>query len=168
MKKLSLIIAGLLVTGCILAQDLSVPLLTDNQKEEVLFQHVMAYATTGIAFAKSKGVTPEEYGIFIGKAFTGFWDPSAGFPIFAAQMMYILAGLYPENQMEIVEQDANMVQFRLKNVDLSFRAGPMFGISYQEFLDCSAGIISTLADHMGVNFSHKMDGEWYEVTFIKK
>jgi hypothetical protein len=148
-----------------LAQDLVVPQLSQEQKEEVLFQHVMAYATTGIAFAKSKGVSPEDYGRFIGKSFSSFWDQNAGYKMFAGQLMYILSGLYPDNQMEILEQNDRMIRFRMKNVDLSFQNGPMFGVAYQEFLDCSFGIISELAAYMGVDFSHRMEGEWYEVTF---
>lgn len=168
MKKLSSLIVILSVSGCLLAQDLIVPQLTQEQREDVLYQHVMAYAITGIAFAKSEGTTPEDYGRFIGKSFASFWDPSAGYQMFAEQLMYILAGLHPDNQMEIVEQDGQMVRFRLKNVDLFFQNGPVFDVTYQEFLDCSYGIIAALATYMGVEFSHRMDGEWYEVTFKEK
>ena len=168
MKKWSLLALGLFVACSLLAQDLVVPRLTQEQKEDVLYQHVMAYAITGISFAKSEGNTPEEYGRFIGKSFSSLWDPSAGYDMFAGQLMYILAGLHPDNQMEIVEQDGKMIRFRMKNVDLFFQNGPVFDVTYQEFLDCSYGIISELAGYMGVDFSHRMEGEWYEVTFREK
>ena len=167
MKRMNLLIIGL-ITGTFLyaQQGLTVPQLTQDQKQEVLFQHVMAYATTGISFGKTQGVSPEEYGRFIGKSFTGAWDPSAGYQMFAGQLMYILAGMYPDNQMEILEQDDKMIRFRMKNVDIFFRNGPVFGVTFEELLQCSKGIISELGDYMGVEFSHKwVDNTWYEVTF---
>ncbi|NQU84798.1 MAG: hypothetical protein HQ541_03475 [Mariniphaga sp.] len=45
----------------------------------------------------------------------------------------------------------------------------MLGITYEEYLECSFGIISTLAQHMNTSFSHKITDEiWYEVTFKAK
>jgi len=147
-------------------QALNVPQLTQEQKTEVLFQHVMAYATTGIAFAKSQNVRPGEYVRFIGHSFTPFWDPEGGYQMFAGQLMYILEGMYPDPQMEILEQNETMIRFRMKNVDLFFRNGPAFGVSLQEFLDCSEGIVSALADFMKVDFNYQwVDNTWYEITF---
>ena len=151
------------------AQDgFSVPELTDDQKMEVLYQHVMSYATTGLAFAKTKGTSPREYGSFMGKQFTAFWDPSGGFPVLVNQMMYILAGMHPDNQMEILEQNDQMIRFRLKNVDLMFRQGPIFGVTYEELLETSYGIINEISQFMGAGFRHEQTADgWYVVTMEK-
>lgn len=161
---LAFFVCILLTTGLTAQEKFTVPQLTSDQKTEVLFNHVMAYSVTGISFAKAQGVSAEDYGRFIGKKFTAFWNPDDGFPMLANRMMFILAGMYPDNQMEIVEQDENSIKFKLKNVDLAFRQGPMFDVKYQDFLNCSYGIISELADFMGCEFSHKMtDDVWYVV-----
>lgn len=145
----------------------SVPELTTEQKHEVLYNHVISYAATGISFAKTKGVTAEEYGKYVGKQFTSFWNPADGFPAFANGMIFILAGIHPNNELQITAQSENMVRFKLKNVDAMFKQGPVFGSTYDEFMDCSYGIISVLAKQMNTTFSHNMtkDG-WYEVTLI--
>jgi hypothetical protein len=110
-----------------------------------------------------------EYGQFIGKKFIPFWNPEDGFHAFAGRIMFILAGMHPDNQMQIEKQENDMICFRLKNVDLMFRQGPAFGVTYQEFLDCSEGMIATLADYMEVDFSHKtVEDTWYEVTLKAK
>lgn len=145
-----------------------VPQPTTDQKIEILYNHVIAYAVTGIGFAKSQGVTPEEYGKFMGKKFTQYWDPSAGFHQLVNQLMFILAGMHPDNQMQIVKQDEKSITFKMKNVDIAFKNGPMFGVTYQDFLDCSQGIISTLAGYMHSSLSQRITEEiWYEIT-IKK
>lgn len=150
------------------AQDIiSVPELNAQQKQEVLYSHVIAYAVSGISYAKTKESSPEEYGRYIGKMFIPFWDPAGGFPVFANRIMYILAGMHPDNEMKIEEQGANSIRFRMKNVDSSFQDGPMLGITYEEFLGFSLGIIDEIADFMHVDFSHKVvDKLWYEMTLV--
>lgn len=170
MKKITSIITILFLSYALFAQEnFSVPQLTTDQEKEVLFNHVMAYSVTGISFARMQGVSAEEYGRFIGKKFAAFWNPDAGFTMLANQMMFILAGMYPDNQMEITEQSESSIAFQLKNVNLAFQNGPMFDVTFQDFLDCSFGIISELATFMDAGFSHKMtDDGWYVASFSKK
>ena len=95
----------------------------------------------------TQGVTAEDYGKFIGKKFTAYWNPDDGFSKLVNQLMFILAGMHPNNEMQIVDQNAKSITFKLKNVDLSFRDGPMFDVSYQDFLDCSLGIIDRITSY---------------------
>ena len=67
--------------------------------------------------------------------------------------------------LEILEQSDSEVRVRLKNVDLSFKAGPMFGVSYEEFLECSEGLIDELAGTMGIKFKQEVEGDWYIASF---
>ena len=146
-------------------QQFSVPEVKAEQNREVLYNHVIAYCATGIAFAKTKGNSAKEYGEFIGIQFKSYWNPNDGFPAFANELMFLLCGIHPDNDMQIVEQSDKMICFKMKNVDLAFKMGPAYGITFEEFLECSEGILSTLADYMNVSFSHKVtDQVWYEVT----
>lgn len=80
-----------------------------------------------------------------------------------------MAGNHPSGEMQIMEQNGNMVRFKMKNVDLSFTNGPMFGVSFDDYLDFSYGVISEFADYMNAEFSHEMaDKIWYEVTLSAK
>ena len=166
MRNISILFAGFLLLALVPAQaQLGVPEVTKESNQEVLYMHVIAYSSVGIDFAKTQGVSPKEYGEFIGKKFIPFWDPSGGFPLFAGQTMYILANMHPDNEMQIIEQDDGMIKFKMKNVNAMFMEGAAFGITYSEFLECSEGILSTLAEFMKVDFTHRMiDDTWYEVT----
>jgi len=167
MKKLSTIIFTALFVNLAFAQEkFVVPQLNNEQKKEVLYNHVIAYAVTGINFAKSQEVSPKEYGIYLGNLFKGFWNPNDGFEGFGNGIMYALAGIHPDNELQIVNQSEKMIQLKMKNIDLPFKSGSMFGITFEEYLECSYGLISVLAKHMNVDFSHRMDGEWYIVTLV--
>lgn len=152
------------------AQDnILVPKPTQEQKQEILYTHVIAYAAAGISFAKTKGSSPEEYGRSVGKLFTPFWDPAGGYGLFANQIMFILAGMHPDNEMQIIEQQSDMIRFRMKNVDSAFQNGNMIGVTFEEFLLFSSGILSELADFMNVKFSYDfIDNTWYEVSLKAK
>jgi hypothetical protein len=149
-------------------QQFSVPQITPEQKHEILYNHVIAYAVTGIGFAKTKGATPEEFGKYIGTHFKPFWNPNDGFPAFTNGMLLIMGGMHPDHELQIIEQSEKMILFKLKNVDYSFQNGPVFGITYNEFLACSNEIISTLAEHMNVSFTSKTENGWYMVELVKK
>ena len=149
-------------------QQFVVPEVTPEQKQEILYNNLLGYVINGIGFAKTKGATPLEFGKYIGTQYTSYWNPEDGFPAFVNGMLHILIGIHLNNEMEITKQSDKMIRFKLKNVDLVFKNGPAYGVTYEEYLECSEGIISTLAQYMNVSFSHKMEGEWYEVTLIAK
>jgi len=169
-KRIILTLTFVSLAGWLMAQgNFTVPEVTDEQKQEILYNHVFAYAATGVGFAKSQGVTPSDYGKFIGDNFTSYWDPAGGLNTFASGMMFILAGMHPDNELQIIEQGDKMITFQLKNVDFAFRQGPLYGVSFEEFLDFSNGLISVLAKHMNVSFSDEMTSDgWYKVTMKAK
>jgi hypothetical protein len=170
MKRFSMIFLAVFLVVCLRAQEgFTVPELSSEQKLEVRYNHVISYCVTGISFAKSQNVSAEDYGRYIGKLFIPFWNKEDGFPAFTGGIMYILAGLHPANDMEIIEQESNKIKFKLKNVTMVFSEGPFLGVTAEEFLDCSYGIISELAEYMNVDFTHKMNDEgWYIVTLAAK
>lgn len=169
MKSFVLLFVCLLSLTILRAQQsFTIPEVTNDQEKEILYNHVIAYCATGITFAKTKGVSPEEYGKYIGEQFKPFWNPEQGFPMFTGTIMFILKGMHPNNEMEILEQNEKLIRFKMKNVDAMFQMGPAYGVTYKEFLECSEGVLSTLANHMKTSFEQKVNGPWYEVTLKAK
>lgn len=169
MKILMIVFVGLFSASTLFAQkSFTVPQLTPEQETEVLYNHVVAYFAAGLNMAKEKNVSPEAYGKYIGNQFKTFWDPEAGFPFFVNQIMFILQGVNPYSEMEIKEQNKNMIRFTMSNMNMLFKQGPAYGITYNEFLACSDGLIKTIANHMKANFTYKDTDGLYEVTLTAK
>ncbi|WP_320110397.1 hypothetical protein [Draconibacterium orientale] len=169
MKILTIIFAALLSVSTVRAQEtFTVPLLTPEQETEVLYNHVIAYFAAGLSMAKEKGVSPEAYGEYIGEQFKVFWEPEAGFLFFVNQIMFILQGVNPYSEMEIKEQNERMIRFTMSNMNKLFKQGPAYGISYNDFLVCSDGLLKTVANHMKTNFTYKDTNGLYEVTLTAK
>lgn len=166
MKSLALVVLCLFTFSILNAQQtFSVPEVTPEQETEILYNHVIAYFATGITFAKTQGVSAEDYGKYIAEQFKPFWDSSQGFPAFANTAMFILKGMHPANEMQIIKQSDKMLQFKMKNVDAMFQMGPAYGITYAQFLECSKGTLETLATFMDTSFEQKTtDDGWYVVT----
>ncbi len=85
---------------------------------------------------------------------------------FANGIVFILSGIHPENNMQIIEQSGQIIIFKLKNVDFPFQNGPLYGgVTYEDYLEFSEGTLSTLANHMNLSFSYEITPEnWYKVT----
>ena len=155
MKHLTLFVVCLSFLSFVNAQQFSVPEITPEQEREILYNNLIAYNALGVAFVKTKGTTPKEYGEYIGNQFKSFWNPDDGFPAFANGMMRILGGIHPNNEMQIVEQSEKMIRFKMKNVDLLFKYGTAFGITYEEFLE--AVKLGITAGHIRDNYSTQID-----------
>ena len=70
MKSLALIVLCLFTFSVLNAQQtFSVPEVTPEQEKEILYNHVIAYFAAGITFAKTQGVSAQDYGKHIGNEF---------------------------------------------------------------------------------------------------
>lgn len=170
MKSLALIvICFFLVTILNAQQAISIPDVNPEQEQEILYNHVIAYFAAGITFAKTQDISAEEYGKYIGNQFKPFWSPDAGFASFANQMLFILKGVNPYSEMKIIAQNDKMIRFKMSNINMLFKHGPAYGITYKEFLSASEGVLSTLADYMKASIEQKVtDDGWYMVTMKAK
>ena len=49
-------------------------------------------------------------------------------------------------------------------MDLSFKQGPMFGVSYDDFLEFSNELLVLIADFMSLDFNPGFVDGWYEIS----
>lgn len=143
--------------------------LSNNEIQEVLYVHAMAYYVNGINFARSHGISPEEYGTFLGNQFLPYWDKDIEFISFTNKMIHILKGVHYHNEIQIVSNGDQKVYILIDNVDALFKNGDFYDVSYAEFLLCSYGLFNKITDHVGVDFSQKItEDNRYQLMFSKK
>ena len=66
--------------GSLFAQEkFPVPELTYKQKHSRVLSETFGFVTTGINFAKSQGVSPYDYGIYVGTIYASYWNSEIGF-----------------------------------------------------------------------------------------
>lgn len=143
--------------------------LSNDEIQEVLYIHAMAYYVNGINFARSQGITPAAYGTFLGNQFLPYWDKDIEFISFTNKMIHILKGFHYNNEIQIVSNGDQKIFILIDNVDHLFKNGHFYDVSYSEFLQCSNGLFRKITDHVGIDFSQKItEDNRYQLMFSKK
>ncbi len=89
MKKYLTIIICLALACDLLAQEkYSVPVFTGDQKHEGMLRQFWYLAAAGCNFAKTHGVTPYEYGKYVGNLFAPTWGAANDFEGYVRGMIY--------------------------------------------------------------------------------
>lgn len=80
MKRLICIALSVLFMGSLFAQEkFPVPDVTLEKKNSIILANMYGMITSGISFAKSQGVSPHDYGMYVGNIFVHSWNPDIGF-----------------------------------------------------------------------------------------
>lgn len=122
-----------------------------------------------IAFGKSKGMTVEEIGDWLGKQYAPGWSgnmtPQGLFLGFHRNIM-----VNPRAIVEVTAATENEITFRSHRAYVPYfgEKGISYGVTVQEFEKVGMIINKAIADHAGVQIEEKIDGMWTIFTFSKK
>jgi hypothetical protein len=171
MKKYLTLVIFLLLAGSLLAQEkYPVPVLTGDQKHgNMVFQYWVMNAA-GISFAKAHGVTPYEYGKYIGNLFAPTWGQGNNFEGYVKGAIYNMSFLCPSDAGLVVkENEDGSVSIRTDDSiwHKFFPEGQGFA-SYDEFIEYMRGINEPIADHMGATITIKRQDTQLVFTLKKK
>jgi len=120
-----------------------------------------------INFAKSQGVTAEEYSKYETQLALPWWNKEMGLEEFANGIVSMETAMV--NQVEILKQDEKKVIIKLSNIYPAFKSqGELFDVSYEEFITWMETMYSILSDHVGCNYSQVMNDEGVVMTIEKK
>ena len=61
--------------------------MTYKQKHSRTLSETYGFVATGINFAKSQGVSPFDYGIYVGTIYASYWNPEIGFEGFVKSVI---------------------------------------------------------------------------------
>ncbi len=141
-----------------------------EQKLDRTVSNLCAFITTGIAFTKSLGKTPEDYGQFIGETFAPLWEGMKGKGIRPfLQGMY--RNLQPDNdfQMEILSDSKASVEGKMNRFgEATVIAFAGTGVTGEEYDRCFAKLWESITNYLGLEYMQKVEGEWILFTISDK
>ena len=171
-KKLIIAICIILFAGFVYGQEkFSVPEFTPEQKHNtILFQFWTMYSA-GINFAKSQGISPYEYGKYLGNLFTHYWHAEAGFEGYMRGCLnnWESSRTVDERPLTIKENaDGSVSVVYPKHAWKKYMPDDSPIASFEEITSGLRGIGETVANHMGCSFVMEIDKESVIWTIQKK
>lgn len=172
MKKIFFSVVCVLLAGTLLAQEkYPIPVRTADQKHgRTLSQFYWANAA-GIAFAKSLGVTPYDYGKFTGNLAAPTWGPGNDFEGLVRGVISNLENFrnVSDTPLIVKENEDGSVSIIAsdKMIHKYFPVGKSV-ISYDEFKESMKGSMEPIATHMGATITMETKDTLLVFKIMKK
>jgi hypothetical protein len=160
----------LFIALCVVTQPASAQLvdLTDERTAEQKWQRSTYLSTfmsvAAVAYAKSVGQTPEHFARFLGQLAGPSWSSET--PAAFVRGLYRNYRMYDGLEFEVLEESETEIRARM-NIPYAQYFGEsreMDGITLDEFIQVFSIGYEMIADHLGFDMSHKVQGEWIELT----
>ena len=157
MKKIFFFVICILIAGSLIAQEkYPIPVRTADQKHGRTLSQFYWVNAAGIAFAKSQGVTPYEYGEYCGNLAAPTWGPGNDFEGLVKGIIYNLENfrhvtdtplIVKENEdgsVSIIASDKMMHRYYPEGKSV---------VSYEEVKESMKGSFEPIATHMGAKIT---------------
>ena len=171
-------IAILVLTAAALAAPLlayrqaaiDLPTYTPEERWERASRLYTVSAAAGLAYAKSRGISPKEYGEFISKLMESSWgEPGSG-------SVNIIRGvrrnllIWPEAEFEVTNSSETSVSARINRpwVKHFGEDKTLYGVSLDEYEEVSSVFNRGLAEYLGLQYEDEIEGDWLSMTFTQK
>ena len=165
MKTLTSTFLIVLLSTATLAQTTFIlPEMTDAQKHRLAYNYCYNNIITGINFAKSQGLTVEEYAKFCGEQFK---NNETNYTQFVNSFLYAWVSL-AENP-EILSQTENKIIISAKHVyPYLENVGTLWNVSFKELITWLGTIYDAICENIGCTFKMEITNEGVITTIEKK
>ena len=147
-------------------QKIKLPRRYMEQNWERTVRNLTANIMAAITYAKSNGKTARDYGRFVGELYADTWKKGRG-PAYFAMGIYRSVSQFPNSQTEILSESESNVTMRVKRTWEDF-IGTGSGMKVEDFNEWVEGLWGTIADHIGLKYEQKIDGDWLVIKLDKK
>ena len=151
-------------------KEFELPKLYMEQKWARASMNLGAQMVAGIAFAKSQGITPEEYGKYVGELHGQYWDAGEQCPL-----KYFIIGMYKnmnsfeDFKMEIMEHSDSDIKAKMcRKWEENFSWTDKYGATMDEYNNCMEALWIAIAGNLGLDYSQQIEEEWIIVKVTKK
>jgi hypothetical protein len=172
MKNLLIAFACVCTTCSALGQEkFSVPEIPVTAKhQQVVFQFYSIFGGS-VQFAKTQGVSPYEFGQYLGELFAPTWNEEAGFEGFVNGSIYIWESFntVEDGSVSVDESDDGsvVVKVPIQSRKRYLTGEPSF-MSFEDLHLCMQGLMEPIAEHLGVTFSQEVAEDAVIYKFHRK
>ena len=172
MKKSLSLLFCLVLMGTVIGQEkYSVPEVPVKKKLTRTYIQTWAIIAVGVDFAKSQGVTPYDYGKYLGKVFAPSWNKEAGFEGFVKGIIYNWEcfKIDEDGPMVIKEKDDGSVLLiiPIQTWKKYFPEENPYA-TFEDVIACMQAMIEEIADHMSSEAKVELTEESIIYEFSKK
>jgi hypothetical protein len=172
MKKYLAFITCLILACSLFAQEkYPVPVRTGDQKHSRMIYQYWALSAAGLNFAKTHGVTPYDYGKYMGNLFAPSWGAGNNFEAYVKGMIgnWESMRLATDPGLVIKEDKDGSVSISSNDKILHryFPEGKSYS-TYDEFREYFKGVNEPIADYMGAKVLLELKDTLIVFTMRKK
>jgi len=151
-------------------QSIELPQLNLEQKVDRSVKNTTGRDIVSIAYAKSMGKTPEDYGKFIGELTAFFWaDIKGKGPVPFVQYWYRFLQTDRYSKMEILSVSKTSVKAKMTLYgETHIKALVDLGVTVEEYASYYGKYREILADYLGLEYEQKLEGHWIVFTVTEK
>jgi hypothetical protein len=149
--------------------NIELPQLNIEQKLDRSVRNTTFRDIVGIAYAKSMGKTPEDYGKFIGELTSYLWSDIKGKgPVPFVQYWYRFLQTDRYSKMVILCTSKTSVKAKM-NVygENNINTFTAMGVSVEEYANYYGKYSEILADYLGLEYKQKLEGDWIVFTVTR-
>lgn len=159
MKTLTIILIAILIALTTSAQTtISVPQYPDSVKHKVAVSLCWNNILMAVNFAKSQGMTVEEYGKYAGQQAIPYWSMDMEFKQFAYN--FIGSWAIMSKGVEILSQTDNKIVFRIAKVYPMIEEQESFvSVTFKELITYMEALYIQICDHLGLKLKLEITPE---------
>lgn len=147
---------------------IELPQLTLEDKWETAQSNLIYFIVCGIAYAKAKGDSPEDYGTFAGQVAN--WDEAKGKgPLALVQGISSNKQQFRNFQMEILSQSRTAIRARMRRFgEDAIRKRKGSEVTVDDYLRFFEKKWQAIAEGLGLHYQQETEGDWVVFTVTVK
>jgi hypothetical protein len=151
-------------------QIIQLPQLSLEQKLDRSVRNTTGRDIAGIAYAKSLGKTPEDFGKYIGENTAFFWaDIKGKGSVPFVQYWYRFLQTDTNSKMEIISVSEKTVKAKMTVYgETNLKAFADLGVTIEEYASFYGKYSEALAEYLGLEYKQKFEDGWIVFSVIEK
>lgn len=121
-----------------------------------------------ISYAKSLGKKVDDIASFTGDQLKISWNKTNGYGGFVNGMLNNWRLIVPTGELKILERDDNHIVFSVSKILPNLKNGPLYNVTYDDYLTFYKGVSEKIAEYMGAVYNHETTPDGLLIKITKK